>query len=228
MFHPRVYDEMSDVHFGLYVHLEATSSHVRDHIKEIKIIRSKRFGLDHATQGHDRDGSRIIGNRLLSFAMLQKAKYIVPNMNTLRSVEIEEVSWFAHRLKSIILTSPFVSCTGTGARHKLACILFDHNTHSPINLAQYLPHYHWTSDKRLIHTEMKSIAHQALNLWSTPASSRFSFPAWAADDWDDKILSKFGPSAIIYHASGNLPEVRTMAVFREPTNISMDRLGSRR
>ena len=97
--------------------------------------------------------------------MLQKAKYIVPNMNTLRSVEIEEVSWFAHRLKSIILTSPFVSCTGTGARHKLACILFDHNTHSPINLAQYLPHYHWTSDKRLIHTEMKSIAHQALNLW---------------------------------------------------------------
>ena len=73
-----------------------------------------------------------------------------------------------------------------------------------------------------------SLAHQALHLWSTKSSSNYQFPSWVADEWDEQILPTFGPTAVIYHASDNLPEVRTMAVFREPTNIAMDRKGSRR
>ncbi|KAL9184256.1 hypothetical protein ACHAXT_002342 [Thalassiosira profunda] len=72
-----------------------------------------------------------------------------------------------------------------------------------------------------------SVAHQALNLWSTNSAARYRFPQWAADEYDE-ILATFGPSAVIYHAAEDLPEVRTMAVFREPTNIAMDRKGSRR
>lgn len=72
-----------------------------------------------------------------------------------------------------------------------------------------------------------SLAQQALKLWSTPYSAQFSFPRWAADNWDD-IEERFASTATIYHTSSNLPEVRTMAVFREPTNIAMDRKGSRR
>ena len=72
-----------------------------------------------------------------------------------------------------------------------------------------------------------SLAHQARALWSTPYSSQFAFPAWVADEWA-RIHQTFGPTAKIYHASDNLPEVRTLAVFREPTNIAMDRFGSRK
>ena len=75
---------------------------------------------------------------------------------------------------------------------------------------------------------LTSLAHKALNLWSTPYSSSYAFPDWAAYEWDEKILPTFGHTAIIYHANNNLPEVRTMAIFREPTNIAMDRKGSRR
>lgn len=71
-----------------------------------------------------------------------------------------------------------------------------------------------------------SLAHKALNLWSTENSSQYRFPSWVADEWDKSILPTFGPTAVIYHASDNLPEVRTMAVFREPTNIAMNRAGS--
>ena len=74
----------------------------------------------------------------------------------------------------------------------------------------------------------QSLAHYALNLWSTNYSSQYRFPLWAADEWDKSILPTFGPTAKIYHASDNLPEVRTMAIFREPTNIAMDRKGSTR
>ncbi|KAL7553803.1 hypothetical protein ACHAWF_017130 [Thalassiosira exigua] len=70
-----------------------------------------------------------------------------------------------------------------------------------------------------------NLAHRALNLWSNGKSSNYRFPAWVADR-DEKILPTFGPTAKIYHASDNLPEVRTMATFREPTNIAMDRKGS--
>jgi hypothetical protein len=75
--------------------------------------------------------------------------------------------------------------------------------------------------------ENQSVAHRALRLWSTPFSANYRFPKWVADKWEE-ILASFGPSAMIYHASGNLPEVRTVATFREPTNIAMDRKGSRR
>lgn len=73
-----------------------------------------------------------------------------------------------------------------------------------------------------------SLAWRALNLWSTPHSSIYRFPSWVAEEWDEQILPKFGSTAVVYHASDNLPEVRTMATFREPTNIAMDRKGSRR
>mmetsp|Transcript_36924 Transcript_36924/g.88323 ORF Transcript_36924/g.88323 Transcript_36924/m.88323 type:complete len:395 (+) Transcript_36924:151-1335(+) len=72
-----------------------------------------------------------------------------------------------------------------------------------------------------------SLAQQARALWSTPYSSQFAFPTWVANEWA-QIHQTFGPTAKIYHSSpDNLPEVRTLAIFREPTNIAMDRCGSR-
>ena len=81
------------------------------------------------------------------------------------------------------------------------------------------------------YTHVDSLAHRALNLWLTPFSAQFSFSQWVADEWENSIQARFaskGSAGVIYYAWDDLAEVRTIATFREPTNIGMDRKGSQR